>query len=327
MRAICIETVGGQPELVLRDLPPPRPGPAEILVRVRCAGVNFADLYRAARHFGSAGDTSAAIAGLEMTGEVVEAGSDVQGLQPGDRVMGFATGAYAEYCCVHHAHVLKVPDALSWVQAASVAGTYVTAHDALVTNGELAPGETVLVQAASSGVGISAVQLARLLGAGLVIGTSTSPAKLDRLAALGLQLGIHSKSQDFADAVLEATGGRGADVVIDNVGGDTLPGNIRCAAVKCRIINVGRLGKWTGEVNLDEHSRKRIRHIGVTFRTRTVDEVTQVVRRAGAVVLPALQAGTIVPVVDRTWPLEAASEAQEFMRAGKHFGKLVLEVA
>jgi NADPH2:quinone reductase len=327
VRAICIENIAGQPELVLRELPPPKPQPAEILVRVRCAGVNFADLYRAARHFGSAGDTSAAIAGLEMTGEVVEVGSEVRGVQPGDRVMGFATGAYAEYCCVHHAHVLKVPDSLSWVQAASVAGTFVTAHDALVSNGEMAPGESVLIHAASSGVGIAAVQLARLLGAGLVMGTSTSPPKLEKLVALGMQLGIDSKKQDFAEAVLDATQGRGVDVVIDNVGGDTLPGNIRCAAVKCRIINVGRLGKWTGEVNLDEHSKKRIRHIGVTFRTRTVDEVTEVVRRAGAVVLPALQAGTLRPVVDRTWPLEAAAEAQEFMRAGRHFGKLVLEVA
>lgn len=327
MRAICIETVEGKPELFLRDVPLPEPAPEEVLIRVKCAGVNFADLYRAVRHFGSAGDTSHAVAGLEMAGEVVALGTAVRGMAVGTRVMGFATGAYAEYCCVHHAHLLRVPDALSWVQAASTAGTFVTAHDALVTNGEMKPGEAVLVQAASSGVGIATVQIARLLGAGLVIGTSTSPSKLDRLAALGLQVGIDSKQRDFAEVVLEATQGRGADVIIDNVGGDTLSGDIRCAAVKCRIINVGRLGKWTGEVNLDEHSRKRIRLIGVTFRTRSVDEITEVIQRAGAALLPALQAGSIAPVVDRTYPLDAAAEAQEFMRSGRHFGKLVLEVA
>ena len=327
MKAICIESVNDKPELFLREVPQPVPGPQELLVRVKCAGVNFADLYRAARHFGNAGDTSAAIAGLEMAGEVVARGSVAGSVAIGARVMGFATGAYAEYCCVHHAQVLPVPDALSWVQAASTAGTFVTAHDALVTNGEMKQGEAVLVQAASSGVGIAAVQIARLLGAGLVMGTSTSPAKLERLVPLGLQIGIHSKSVDFADAVLDATQGRGADVIVENIGGDTLPGDIRCAAVKCRIINVGRLGKWTGEVNLDEHSKKRIRLIGVTFRTRTSEEIIEVLQRAGAVLLPALQAGTIAPVVDRTFPLDAASEAQEFMRSGRHFGKLVLEVA
>lgn len=326
MKAICIEPVEGKPELFLREVARPEPRPEEVLVRVKCAGVNFADLYRAARHFGNAGDTSAAIAGLEMAGEVVAAGSAVRGVPVGMRVMGFATGAYAEYCCVHHAQVLPVPDALSWAQAASTAGTFVTAHDALVTKGEMKPGEKVLVQAASSGVGIAAVQIARLLGAGLVMGTSTTPAKLEKLAALGLQLGIDGKRGDFADAVLAATQGHGADVIIENIGGDTLPGDIRCAAVKCRIINVGRLGKWTGEVNLDEHSRKQIRLIGVTFRTRTADEIADVIQRAGAALLPALQAGTIAPVVDRSYPLDAAAEAQEFMRSGRHFGKLVLQV-
>lgn len=326
MKAICIEPVEGKPELFLREVARPEPRPEEVLVRVKCAGVNFADLYRAARHFGNAGDTSAAIAGLEMAGVVVAAGSAVRGVPVGMRVMGFATGAYAEYCCVHHAQVLPVPDALSWAQAASTAGTFVTAHDALVTKGEMKPGEKVLVQAASSGVGIAAVQIARLLGAGLVMGTSTTPAKLEKLAALGLQLGIDGKRGDFADAVLAATQGHGADVIIENIGGDTLPGDIRCAAVKCRIINVGRLGKWTGEVNLDEHSRKQIRLIGVTFRTRTADEIADVIQRAGAALLPALQAGTIAPVVDRSYPLDAAAEAQEFMRSGRHFGKLVLQV-
>ncbi len=327
MKAVCIETIDGKPELVMRDLPRPSPGPEEVLVRVRYAGVNFADLYRAPRHFGTSDIQEAPIAGLEMAGEIAEVGSAVPAMKIGMRVMGAASGSYAEYCCIHHSLLMQVPDNLSWAQAAATSAVFMTAHDALVTNGEFKPGESVLVQAASSGVGIAAVQLARLLGAGMVIGTSGSPAKLEKLASLGLQHGIDSKSQDFVEEVLKATGGRGADVVIENIGGDTLPGDVRCAAVKCRIVNVGRLGKWVGELDLDEHSRKRIKLIGVTFRTRSVEEHAEVARRAAAVLLPALEAGTLRPVVDREFPLDAASQAQDYMRSGKHFGKLVLNVA
>jgi len=327
VKAICIETVNGNPELFLRDVPKPSPGPQELLVRVKCAGVNFADLYRAAKHFSSTDDTTAAIAGLEMAGEVVAVGSAVSGVVIGARVMGLAAGTYAEYCCVHHSLVMPVPEVMSWTDAAATPANFMTAHDALATNGELTPGETVLVQAASSGVGIAAIQIARLLGAGLVIGTSTSAAKLERLAALGLQHGIDSKAHDFATAVLEVTGNRGADVIIENIGGETLPGNVRCAAVKCRIVNVGRLGRWTGEIDLDEHSRKRIKLIGVSFRTRSVEEQAELVRRATEVLLPALSRSELRVVVDRTFPLNAAAEAQAYMKSKQHFGKLVLSVA
>lgn len=327
MKAICIETVDGNPELFLREVPKPSPGPQELLVRVRSSGVNFADLYRAAKHFGSSGDTSAAIAGLEMAGEVVAVGSEVRGVAIGARVMGLAAATYAEYCCVHHSLVMQVPQSMSWTDAAAIPSNFMTAHDALATNAELAPGETVLVQAASSGVGIAAVQVARLLGAGQVIGTSTSAAKLERLADLGLQHGIDSKARDFAEAVLQITGGHGADVIVENIGGETLPGDVRCAAVKCRIINVGRLGKWTGEIDLDEHSRKRIKLIGVTYRTRSVQEHAEVARRASEALLPALSRGELRPVIDRTFPLDAAAEAQAYMQSKQHFGKLVLNVA
>ncbi|WP_077001719.1 NAD(P)H-quinone oxidoreductase [Variovorax sp. KK3] len=326
MKAVCIEQVDGQAELVMRELPRPVPRDGELLVRVHAAGVNFADLYRAARHFGSGGDTSAAIAGLEMAGEVVGTGDGVRGFAVGDRVMGMAAGAYAEYCCIHHRLAMPVPEGMSWTDAAATSATFCTAHDALVTNGELAEGETVLVQAASSGVGIAAIQVAKLLGAGRVIGTSTSAHKLERLAALGLEHGIDSKATDFAEAVLSLTGGHGADVVIENIGGDTLPGDIRCAAVRARIVNVGRLGRWTGELDLDEHSRKRIRLIGVSFRSRSVDEHAELVKKAGDFLLPAFAQGLLRPVVDTVFGLDDAAQAQAHMKAGKHFGKLVLRV-
>ncbi len=326
MKAICIEDIQGVAELRMREVPIPSPRAGELLVRVHCAGVNFADLYRAARHFGSDGETTAAIAGLEMSGEVVKVGEGVAGFAPGDRVMGLTSATYAEYCCIHQSLAMPVPDEISWTEAAAISATFCTAHDALTTNGEMRRGETVLVQAASSGVGIAAVQIARFLGAGAVIGTSTSPAKLERLAPLGLTHGINSKQLDFADAVLEHTSGHGADVIVDNIGGDTLEGDIRCAAIKCRIVNVGRLGRWTGEINLDEHSRKRIRHIGVSFRSRSVEEHAEVVRRATVDLLPALRGGELRPIVERVFSLDAAAEAQDYMKSGSHFGKLVLSV-
>jgi NADPH:quinone reductase len=328
MKAICIELVDGQPELALRDVDVPVPEPDQLLVRVACAGVNFADLLRSTRHFGASLASKAAVAGGEMAGEVVTIGSAVRGITVGARVMGATNGAYAEYCCVHHAHVMPVPDEMSWTDAAATTATFMTAHNALATVGELAPGETVLIHAASSGVGIAAVQLARQLGAGTVIGTSRSPEKLERLKALGMDVGINSEEEDFADTVLKVTDGHGADVIIDNIGGDTLPGDLRCAAIKARIVNVGRLsGHLVGEIDLDEHARKRIRYIGVTFRTRTLQEHAEVVQQAANIVLPSMVDGTLKNIVDRVFPLEEAAAAQAYLKSGRHFGKVVLQVA
>lgn len=325
MKAICIETVGGQPELFLRDVPQPEPAPHDLLVRVRCASVNYADLARAARHFGSVGEAAGpAVAGLEMAGEVVAIGSQVRGYAPGDRVMGLTQAAYAEFCCIDHRVAMKVPGRLSWPQAAAIPSSFITAHDALITNAQMQPGEAVLVQAASSGVGIAAVQIAKLLGAGTVIGTSTSSEKLQRLAALGLQHGVHSPSRDFAEAVLEITGGLGVNVIIENLGAPTLPGDVKCVAVKGRIVNVGRMGGAQAQLDLEEHSRKRIRLIGVTFRTRTVQEHGDVARLAMEAIGPALAAGTVRPVVDKSFPLDQATQAQDYLKSGRHFGKVVL---
>lgn len=328
MKAVLIEHLDDdRSELVVHEIEHPEPGPQEVLVRVRAAGVNFADLYRAKQHFGASDGPKHAVAGLEMAGEVAASGSEVTSLQAGDRVMGLTTGTYAEYCRIHNSLVIPVPQSMAWTDAAATAATFMTAHNALITNGEMAKGENVLIQAASSGVGIAAVQIARHLGAGLVMGTSTSPEKLERLAELGLQKGINGKTEDFAEAVLKATDGHGADVIIENIGGDTLPGDVTCAAVKCRIINVGRLGKWIGEINLDEHSKKQIKLIGVTFRTRTVEEHAAVARRAAEALLPGFESGALRPVVDRVFPLEEADAAQAYMKSGRHFGKIVLNVA
>jgi NADPH:quinone reductase len=237
-----------------------------------------------------------------------------------------AAGAFAKRATVDQRLALPVPDHLSWEEAAAVPVTFLTAHDALVSNGELAEGDGVLVHAASSGVGVAAIQIARLLGADPVLGTSRSPEKLDELVPLGLDVGIDTGARDFADAVAEATGGRGVDVIVDNVGASAAAGNLACAAIGARWVNVGRLGGRRAEIDLDELSRKRVRLIGVTFRTRTVDEHAEVVRRAGEDLLPLLAEGRLRPVVHEVFPLEEADRAEDRLAADAHVGKLVLHV-
>lgn len=324
MKAICIEDVGGRPELVLRSVPDPEPGPKDLLVRVRAAAVNFADLYRWVSHYGHDRPRSAAVAGLEMAGEVIAFGDDVRGFGIGDRVMAMASGAYAELCTVDHRLAMRVPAGFSWAEAAASPVSLMTAHDALVTNGRLQRSETVLIEAVTSSIGLAAVRIAKHHGAQPVIGTSGSPDKIARMAEFGLDMGIDYKQQDVPSRVLEATGGHGADVTIGNAGGETLGDLIKAAAVRGRIINVGRLGKWTGEIDLDEHSRKRIALIGVTFRTRSVEECAEIVRRTEDDLAALMEGGELRPVVDRTFPLDEAAAAQDYLRSGQHFGKVLL---
>lgn len=323
MKAVCIESSNGGAVLVLRHVPMPEIGPDEVLVKVKASGLNFADLYRQPDHFGGA-VVGFAVAGLELAGEIVEVGDNATGWRVGDRVMAGAKGAYAEYCKVNHRLLMRVPSALDWECAAAIPVTFMTAHDALSTNGELRPGEALLVQAASSGVGIAAVQMARLLGAGLIIGTSTSPSKLERLEALGLDIGLSPKDAGLARAVLDATSGNGVDVILDNIGGDTLPANVECAAVKGRIVNVGRLGNWNGTINLDEHARKRLKLIGVSFRTRSLEEQAMVAQLFERTAMGAIENGNLKPVVDKVFELTDAEGAQDYLRSGAHFGKVIL---
>lgn len=324
MKTICIQDVDGRAELVMRDVAEPVPGPQELLVRVRAATVNFADLYRAAQHYGSSHSSGPAVAGLEMAGEVVAHGNEVRGIGVGERVMAMASRAYAEFCVVDHRLVMRAPPGFSWEEAAASPVCFMTAHDALVTNGRLAPGEVVLVEAVTSSIGMAAVAVAKQRGACMVIGTSGSPEKLARMAGRGLDIGVNTREQGIADAVHAATGGAGADVTIANVGGDTLPELVKAAAVKGRIINVGRLGRWVGEIDLDEHSRKRIALIGVTFRTRSLEEHAAVVRRTAEDLGPLLEDGRLRPLVGRVFPMAEAAAAQEYLRSGRHFGKVVL---
>lgn len=322
--AVVIQDAGGK-RLDVREVPKPAPGEAEVVVRVRAAGANRADLSMNVGHFKGAGTALAApVAGLEFAGEVTEVGANVSSVKVGDRVMAMGQGAFAEYARIDHRLLIPVPTTFSWEQAAAAPVAFMTMHDAVVTNGRLQAGESVLVQGATSGVGIAAFQIARLKGAKPVIGTSTSDTKLATLKGWGLDLGINSKTDDVVKQVAEATGGKGADLVIDMLGGPVINQNMQAAAVKGRIVDVGRMGGLKGEIDLDLHSLKRISFIGVTFRTRSVEEIRTIIQLMVADIWPAVTAGQVKLPIDRVFPLAKIADAYAHMRANAHLGKIVI---
>lgn len=323
MKAVLVVPSPSGPTLELQDVPAPAAGATELLVRVRGAGLNRADLRRTQSHFASTG--GAHIAGLEMAGEVIGMGDAVRGWAVGDRVMAMANACYAEQTVVDYRVALKAPAQLSWVEAAGLPTVYLTAHDALATAGGLARGGTVLVQGVTSGVGIVAVQIAKGLGASQVFGTARSTARFGRLATFGMDHGIDAKTQDVVAAVSQHTGGRGVDVIVDMVGGGALAANVACSAIPGRIVSVGRLGGMTDTVDLNELARKRISLVGVTFRTRSVEDKQKLNERFMADLGAQLSDGRLRPIIDRTYPLSEALAAQDYMASNAHFGKIVLE--
>jgi NADPH2:quinone reductase len=319
--------IRGERGLAFTQLPLPQPGEDEVLVRVRAAALNRADLgLLAGRMHGRHGGVGTVL-GLEWAGEVVAVGARVPRLQPGDRVMGSGKGAFAEYACSDHGRVLPLPDAaLSFEQAATLPVALQTMHDALVTQGELRPGEVVLVQGASSGVGLMALQLARLLGAGCVIGTSTDAGRRARLAEHGADLALDSADPGWVSQLLQATDGHGADLIIDQLAGPVAEQNLQAAALCGRIVNVGRLAGMRGAFDFDLHALKRIRYIGATFRTRSTDEVRAITRRMAADLWPHLQAGQLRLPIDSCHAFDALGGALAHMAANRHFGKIVVSL-
>jgi NADPH2:quinone reductase len=307
----------------------PVPSPTQLLVQVRAAGLNRADLLARAGRYPApsrSGSGQPVVAGAELAGEVIAVGSDVDGWSPGDRVMGRGAG-YAELAAVDHRQAMPVPDDLGWEEAGALPVAALTMHDALRTNGGLVPGGTVLMHAATSGVGHVGLVLATRLGASVVLGASRSADKLavlqDFLSKLSCTfVPIDTSRDDFVEAVRRETDGRGVDVIVDNVGASVLEGNVAASAIGGRIVQVGRLGGRRAEIDLDELARKRISLIGVTFRTRTRADVIDVVDRFLSDHRNDL--GSIGPRVDRTFPLSAADDAQLALAEDVHVGKLVL---
>ena len=309
--------------LSIMDVAEPVAGPNEILVGVKAVGLNRADL---ARGIASPDKPAANIAGIEMAGEVIALGPGVTNFAIGDRVMSMAAKSYAEKCVADASVAMKIPGAIDFVTAAAIPTFFSTAHDAIVTNGEFRKGDAVLIQGVTAGVGIAMVQLARAMGASMVAGTSRDPDKLARIKHFGLDLAIHSGHDKTAEVCMAATDKRGMNVIIDNVGKGVLADNLEAAAIRGRIISVGRLAGKMDEIDLDKLALKRLRLIGVTFRTRSPEEKAEITRRLVADLGYHFVSGSIRPPVDRTFSLDEALTAQDYMRTNKHIGKIVLTV-
>jgi NADPH2:quinone reductase len=319
--------VVGNAGLELRDVPVPQPGPGEVLVRVRAAGLNRAELAMAAGHAHGALGGKGAIIGLEWAGEVAGVGPGVQGVREGDRVMCSGGGGYAEYAVTDWGRVSPVPaNNMGWEQAATLPIALQTMHNALITAGQMQQGQAVMIQGASSGVGLMGLQIAKLMGAALVVGSSTNAGRRARLAEFGADLAVDSADPAWPDPVLAATGGRGVDLIVDQISAPVANANMRATRILGRIVNVGRLGGTKGEFDFDLHASRRIAYIGVTFRTRSVEEVREINRLMRADLWEAVEAGKLALPIDRVFPLEQAAEAQAHMRANGHLGKIVLTV-
>ena len=323
MKAAVVTDQGVQ----YKDAPKPAPKPNEILIKVRAASLNRADLAVASGHRHGTVGGAGTIVGLECAGEVEAVGADVKDFKAGDRVMSSAAGGFAEYAVADSGRAHKVPaNNMSWEQAACMPVAVQTMHNALVGAGRLKKGETVLIQGASSGVGLLGMQIARHMGASVVMGSSTNDGRRARLKEFGCDVAIDTRDPKWPEKVKEATGGKGVDLIVDQVSAGVMDQNMEAAAILGRIVNVGRLGGMTGAFNFDLHALKRIDYIGVTFRTRSPEEVRVIVQAARKDLWPAIEAGKLSLPIDRTFPLAQAAEALAHMKANAHFGKIVLVV-
>lgn len=326
MKAIVIRRPGGPEVLEYRDVPDPLVGPDDLLVQVKAAALNRADTLQRVGGYPQPGPKPEfEIPGLEFAGEVIHVGERVEGFALGDRVMGLlAGGGYAERVSINWRLTMKVPDNLSWPEAGATPEVFITAHDAL-RQCDLQAGERVLVHAAGSGVGVAAIQIAKVMGASLVVGTAGSPEKLERAKALGMDIGVNYREQDFAEEVKRATGGRGVDVILDVIGAEYWERNLASLALKGRMVLVGLMGGAATQANLGALLMKRAQVRGTTLRARPLEEKAAATRAFEKSVLPHIASGRVKVVVDRAYPLAEAAEAHRYMESNANFGKIVLE--
>jgi NADPH2:quinone reductase len=322
MTAIGIKAPGGPEVLVPEQRAVPTPGEAEILVKVAAAGVNRPDvMQRTGLYPPPPGAPD--IPGLEIAGEIVSLGANVKRWKIGDRVMALVIGGgYAEYCLAHEGHALPV-STLSMIEAAGIPENYLTVWHNVFERGQLKSGETLLVHGGSSGIGTSAIQLAKQFGA-RVIATAGSDEKCAACRKLGADTAINYKTEDFVAATKAATGDKGADVILDMVGGDYIARNYEAAAVEGRIVQIAFQASPKATVDFRRLMLKRLHHTGSTLRSRSVADKSAIARAVEDNALPLLASGKIKPVIYKTFPLNQAADAHALMETSAHIGKLVL---
>lgn len=319
MKSWFVLARGAATGLELREAPNPEPGAGQVLVRLHAAGLNRGEFIAA---HGLTQPGGAKPAGMEGAGEVARLGSGVTGLRLGERVMGRCPGAFAEYALMDAREAVAVPHAVSWEEAGAIPLAFMVVHDMLIEQGRLKNGEWLLVTGISSGVGVAALQAGKALGA-RVIGTSRSEEKLAKLESLGLDLGLCQV--DFAGAVLQATGGRGADLVVNTVGGSVFAECVRALGFEGRLATVGYLdGVLKAQIDLEALHARRLKLFGVSNKLRSAEQRAATVRGFVADLLPMIADGRIRPFVDRVFPFDQLPQAKAYMEANAHIGKIVL---
>ena len=325
MRCVEISQPGGPEVLRAATREAPIPGPGEVLVEVAAAGVNRPDVLQRMGNYDPPPGASK-LPGLEIAGRVVAIGEGVMDWAADDKVCALvAGGGYAQYCVVPSRQLLPIPAGLSAVEAAAVPETFFTVWTNVFERGALKPGETLLVHGGSSGIGTTAIQLAKAFGA-TVFTTAGSPEKCRACEALGADRAIDYKTEDFVAVVKEATGGRGVDVVLDMVGGDYIARSIEVMAPDGRHVSIAFLRGAKATLNLFPVMTKRLTLTGSTLRARTVEEKGRIARELREKVWPLLEAGTVKPVIHATFPLERAEDAHRLMESSAHVGKIVLTI-
>ena len=325
MIAIEIREPGAPDVLIPVERPRPIVAPADVLIKVRAAGVNYPDVMQRQGKY-PAPPGASDLPGLEVAGTIEEIGKDVERWSVGDSVCALVPGGgYAEYCSTPSVQCLPTPKGLDFIHAAAIPETTFTVWTNLFERGRLAKGETVLVHGGTSGIGTTAIQLARALGAH-VLATAGSPAKCAACRALGAEQAFNYRETDFVSAVRDATGGRGVDVVLDIVGGDYLQRNLEALAVEGRLVMIGQLGGWKSQLNTTPIFLKRLTITASTLRLRPVAEKGAIANALHKHVWPLFESGAIHVPVHATFPMREAAEAHRVMEGRSHIGKLVLTV-
>lgn len=323
MKSYALRVDGEQVVLQLGEAPNPEPGPGQILLKMYAAGLNRGEFIPGGLIKGGVSKP----AGIEGAGEIAALGAGVSGRQIGQRVMGRCAGAFAEYAVMDAREAMQVPTGLSMEAAAAVPLTFLVVHDILVQQGRLKAAEWLLVTGVSSGVGVASLQAAKVLGA-RVIGTSGSPDKLARLADLGLDVAVATRAPEFASAVAKATGGHGADLVVNTVGGSVFAECVRTMAFEGRLATVGYVDRTLkAEIDLQALHAKRLTLFGVSNKMRSADQRAAGVPAFVADWLPAIADGRIRPLVDRVFAFDELAAAQARMETNAHVGKIVLKIA
>ena len=325
MRAVVLEEKGGPEVLRVRDdIPDPAPGPEEVVVKIVSSALNRADLLQRMGLYPGPPMVHE-IPGLEYAGRVIAVGERVSGREIGDAVMGINNGGcHAEMVAVHERQTMTVPDSLPLADAGAFPEVFITAWDALVRQGGLTSGRWALVHAGASGVGTASIQIAKALGARIAV--TASAGKHAVCHELGADVVIDYSAEDFADRVLEATGGVGVDVVLDVIGGEYLPQNVRSVRTGGRIIQVGVMAGGPVPFDVGSLLMKRATVTGTTLRARPIEEKIAITQEFGAQMLPRVDDGALLPVIDSRFPLDRVAEAHEHMAANANAGKIVLDI-